>query len=88
MFKILKRYKQNTISRDLHRSRKIASNFDIKIRAIKAKYSKAGYPQRFIESVIRDVTTPFVIPPFVNRLLFHQYVHSKETISTVRNTVL
>ena len=68
MFKILKRYKQNTISRDLHRSRKIASNFDIKIRAIKAKYNKAGYPWRFIESVIRDFITPldkdksFIIP--------------------------
>ena len=50
--KVPKRYKRNTISGDLHRSRKIASNFDIKIRAIKAKYNKAGYPQRFIESVI------------------------------------
>ena len=36
--KILKRYKRNTISGDLHRSRKIASNFDIEIRAMKAKY--------------------------------------------------
>ena len=37
--KIPKRYKRNTISGDLNRSRKIASNFDIEIRAIKAKYS-------------------------------------------------
>ena len=50
--KIPKRYKRNTISGDLHRSRKIASNFDIEIKAIKAKYNKAGYPRRFIESVI------------------------------------
>ena len=41
--KIPKRYKRNTISGDLHRYRKIASNFDIEIRAIKAKYNKAGY---------------------------------------------
>ena len=53
----------------MHRSRKIASNFDIEIRAIKAKYNKAGYPRRFIESVIRDFITPldknesFIIPP-------------------------
>ena len=40
--KIPKRYKQNTISGDLYRSRKIASNFHIEIRAIKAKYNKAG----------------------------------------------
>ena len=67
--KIPKRYKRNTISGDLHRSRKIASNFDIEIRAIKAKYNKAGYPRRFIESVIRDFITPldkdesFITPP-------------------------
>ena len=53
----------------MYRSRKIASNFDIEIRAIKAKYNKAGYPRRFIESVIRDFITPldknesFIIPP-------------------------
>ena len=53
----------------MHRSRKIASNFDIEIRAIKAKYNKDGYPRRFIESVIRDFITPldkdesFIISP-------------------------
>ena len=67
--KIPKRYKRNTISRDLHRSRKIVSNFVIEIRAIKAKYNKPGYPRRFIESVSRDFITPldkdesFIIPP-------------------------
>ena len=58
MSKIPKRYQQNTVSGDLHRSRKIASNFDIEIRAIKAKYNKAGYARRFIERVIRDFITP------------------------------
>ena len=67
--KIPKRYKHNTISGDLHRFRKTASNFDIEIRAIKAKYSKAGYPRRIIECVIRDFITPldkdkvFILPP-------------------------
>ena len=66
--KIPKRYKENTISGDLHWSRQIASNFDIKIRTIKAKHRKAGYAQRFIESVIGDFITPlgkdelFIIP--------------------------
>ena len=47
----------------------MASNFDIEIRAIKAKYNKAGYLQRFIESVIGDFITrldkdeSFIIPP-------------------------
>ena len=44
--KIPKRYKRNTISGD------------IEVRAIKAKYNKAGYPRRFIEIVIRDFITP------------------------------
>ena len=67
--KIWKRYKLNTIWGDLHRSRKITSNFDIEIRAIKAKYNKPGYTRRFIESVIWDFITPldkdklFFIPP-------------------------
>ena len=47
--KISKGYKRNTISGDLHRSRKIASNFDIEIKAIKAKCNKAESSQRFIE---------------------------------------
>ena len=48
---------------------KIASTFDIETRAIKAKYNKAGYRQRFIESVTRDFIAPldndesFIIPP-------------------------
>ena len=42
---------------DLHRSRKIESNFDMEIRTIKAKHIKAGYPRRLIESVIRDFIT-------------------------------
>ena len=67
--KIPKRYKRNTISGYLHRSRKIASNFDIEIRGTKAKYNKAGYPRRFIESAIRDFIAPldkaesFTFPP-------------------------
>ena len=53
----------------MHRPRKIASKFNIEIRAIKAKYNKAGHPRRFIESVIRDFITPLdkdeslIIPP-------------------------
>ena len=91
--KIPKRYKRNIISGDLHRSTKIASNFDIKIRAIKAKYNKAGYPRRFIEGVIRDFIKPldkdesFIIPPnmFVVKkpslLLEMSYYDQNENVS-------
>ena len=53
----------------MHRSKKIASNFDIKIRAIKAKHNKTGYLRQFIEIVIRVFITPldndesFIISP-------------------------
>ena len=53
----------------MYRSRKIASNFDIEIRAIKAKHNKTKHPRQFIESVTRDFITPldkdesFIIPP-------------------------
>ena len=36
----------------------LASNVDIEIISIKVKYNIAGYPRRFIESVIRDFFTP------------------------------
>ena len=63
-----KRCKRNMISRDLHRSTKIAPNFDIEIRAIKVKCNKAGYLRRFIESIIQNFIThlykaeSFIIP--------------------------
>ena len=53
----------------MDRSRKIASIFDIEIKAIEVKCNTAEYLQRFIESVIRDFITPtdrdesFIIPP-------------------------
>ena len=56
-----KRYKRNTIIGDLHRSKRISSNFNKEIHAIKQKYDKAGYPKRFISSIIKDFTKPSAI---------------------------
>ena len=56
--KFPKRYKRNTTSGDLHRYKKITYSFGIEIRAIAAKYDKAGYPRQFIKDVIRDFITP------------------------------
>ena len=50
--KIPKRYKRNIINGELHRAKKISSNFDKEIIRIRDKYIKAGYPLRFINSVI------------------------------------
>ena len=49
-----KRYKRNTVSGDLHRSKRISSNFDEEIPLIKEKFMKADYPLRFINSVVNE----------------------------------
>ena len=47
-------YKQNTINGNLHRSKRITSNFDEEIPLIKEKFMKADYPLRFINSVVNE----------------------------------
>ena len=49
-----KRYKRNTINGDLHRSKRISSNFDEEIPLIKKKFMKANYPLRFINSIVNE----------------------------------
>ena len=49
-----KRYKRNTVNGDLHRSRKISSNFEEEIPLIKEKFRMADYPLRFINSVVNE----------------------------------
>ena len=52
--KLQKRYKRNTINGNLHRSKRISSNFDEEIPLIKEKFVKADYPLRCINSVVND----------------------------------
>ena len=47
-----KHYKKNVIIGDLHRVNNLSSNFEQEIGIIRNKYIKAGYPFRFINSVI------------------------------------
>ena len=68
--KIPKRYKRNTINTELHRAWKIASHFDREISLIKLKFTNAGFPIKFIESVVRDFQSKienedFIIPPWL-----------------------
>ena len=65
-----KRYKQNTINGDLHRSKRILSNSDEEIPLIKEKFMKADYPLRFISSAVIEFQKgkeggdeSFIIPP-------------------------
>ena len=50
--KISLRYKCNAIVGELHRAKKIASNFDIEIKRIVNKYTVAGFPTRFVRSIV------------------------------------
>ena len=52
--KIPKRYKRNAINGELHRARRVASNFEEEIKRIKKKFVDVGFPSRFVDSVIRD----------------------------------
>ena len=49
--KIPVRYKLNAIIGELHRAKKIASNFDIEIKRIVNKHTAAGFPSRFVRSI-------------------------------------
>ena len=50
--KIPVRCKRNTIIGKLHRAKKIVSNFDMEIKRIVKKYTAAGFPNRFVHSII------------------------------------
>ena len=52
--RIPKRYKRNCIRGELHRASKISSDFEIELKRIRQKFHDVGYPNRFVESVIRD----------------------------------
>ena len=58
-------YKKNVKVGDLHHANKISPDLEKEISIIKAKYLKAGYPNRFIDSIINyfHQTKDFFIPP-------------------------
>lgn len=47
-------YKRNVVIGDLHRIKKISSNYKQETKVIKTKYHKAGYPTRFINSILNN----------------------------------
>ena len=52
--KVPKKIKRNIIKNDLHRAKKISTDFDAEIKEINKKYENAGYPKRYVNSVIKD----------------------------------
>ena len=66
--KVPKQYKRNAVIEDLHRSKRISSNFEMEIKVIKCKFLNADYPPTFLNSVIHQFFIPknndlFIIPP-------------------------
>ena len=55
---IPKRYKRNIINGELHRAKKISTKFEKELFRIRIKFKNAGYPIRFINSVISSFNTP------------------------------
>ena len=51
--KISLRYKRNAIAGELHRAKKIASNFSNELKIIKIKYLLIGFPIHIINAVFR-----------------------------------
>ena len=47
-------YKKNAINGELHRAKKIFSNFQSEIARIKTNFRNAGFPHKVIESTINN----------------------------------
>ena len=52
--RIPSKYKKNAIRTELYRAREISSNFEEEIQRIRQKFTDAGFPVRFINSVIKE----------------------------------
>ena len=47
------RHKWNTIKAELYRAKRISLNFTIEVTLIRNKFKSAGYPMRFVNSVVK-----------------------------------
>ena len=48
------KYKKNVITGELHRAKRIASDFDEETKRIRSKYIDAGYPKHVFENTIKN----------------------------------
>ena len=51
---MLSKYKNNVIVEDLYPGNKISSGLDVETSIIKAKYSKARYPNGLTDSLVKS----------------------------------
>ena len=85
-----KHYKRNTINGDLHRSKRISSNFE-EIPLIKEKFMKADYPLCFINSVVNEFQKgkecgdeSFIIPTSLFKLQNLSYSLKYPTVNRMK----
>ena len=52
------RYKRNAITGDLHRAKKISCAYQDEVKTIHDKFVTAGFPERFVTSVINNFSNP------------------------------
>ena len=69
---IPKRHKRNSIKTELYCAKRISSNFTSEVTVIRNKSESAGYPKRFVNSIIREFNavkeneeSDFIIPPWL-----------------------
>ena len=65
--RVPKQYKWNALIWDLHRTKRISSNFEMQINVIKRKFPNTDYPPKFFNSIINQ----FLTPNIAIRLFFH-----------------
>ena len=66
--KVPYKYKRNAITGELHRAKRIASNFDNETKRIRNKYRDTGYPKHVIENTIQNFNSKkdeLLIPPWL-----------------------
>ena len=62
------KYKRSAITGELHRTKRIASNFDDETKRIRSKYKDAGDPKHVIENTVKNFTRnkdELLIPPWL-----------------------
>jgi hypothetical protein len=51
--KVPKKIKRNIVTNDLHRAKKISTDFENEKKEVSKKYENAGYPKRFVASIVK-----------------------------------
>ena len=71
----------SNISGELHRARKIASNFSAEIGRIKQKYINVGFPSRYVDAVVRDFNRT---PSADDENIIPEWLFDEKRVLTVR----